>query len=106
MQIKNVCVCGAGTMGRGIAQVTAAAGYPTILYELNNIVLQQAQESLHEDLKKLVAKGKMPDEKRQALLKSVVFTSDFQECNAAIIIEAIIEKAEVKIDLFQQLEAF
>lgn len=105
MQIETVCVCGAGTMGRGIAQVTATAGYPTIVYELNDTVLQQAQEALYGDLKKLVAKEKLTPAKEEAIRKNIRFTSDLQQCDASLIIEAIVEKADVKKALFQQLAA-
>ena len=51
MEIKTVGVCGAGTMGSGIAQVAAAAGFATVLYELNEAQLQAAQQKLHQELK-------------------------------------------------------
>src|SRR5215218_9973135 len=105
MQLETVCVCGAGTMGRGIAQVTATAGFPTIVYEVNPGVLQQAQQTLHEDLKKLVAKGKLAEAQLDGILKNLQFTSDVQQCRADLFIEAIVEKAEAKTALFNQLAA-
>src|SRR5438309_616033 len=105
MQVETICVCGAGTMGRGIAQVAATADYSTILYELDSTALQQAKEMLHEDLKKLVTKGKLTLEKKEAVFKNLIFTSDLQQCKAALVIEAIVEKMGVKTDLFQQLAA-
>ena len=98
-----MCVCGAGTMGSGIAQVAAAAGFRTVLYELNAGVLKQAGERLHGDLKKLVTKQKLTGEKADAVFKNILFTSDVQHCKATIIIEAIVEKPAVKIALFNQL---
>lgn len=103
MELKTICVCGAGTMGSGIAQVTATAGFRTILYELNGEVLQQANERIHGDLKKLVAKEKLTAEKADAVFKNIFFTSDLRQCNASIIIEAIVERPELKIALFNQL---
>ena len=55
-------------MGGGIAQVAARAGFSVILYEVNGVVLQHAQESLHEDLKKLVTKGKLSNDEKDALV--------------------------------------
>lgn len=105
MQIETVCVCGAGTMGRGIAQVTARAGFPTILYEVNEAVLQRAQQTLYGDLKKLVVKGKITADDSNGILKNIRFTSDIEDCKAAVIMEAIVEKAEAKITLFNRLAA-
>jgi 3-hydroxybutyryl-CoA dehydrogenase len=103
MEAETVCVCGAGTMGSGIAQVTATAGFPTILFEVSAGVLQRAQEAIHGDLKKLVAKGKLTEEKADAVFKNIRFTSDVQQCRGAVVIEAIIEKQDAKIALFNQL---
>jgi 3-hydroxybutyryl-CoA dehydrogenase len=103
MQNQTICVCGAGTMGSGIAQVTATAGFTTFLFELDPAALQRAKENLHGDLKKLVAKEKLTPEKAAQVFNAIVFTSDLQQCKANIIIEAIVEKADVKISLFNQL---
>jgi 3-hydroxybutyryl-CoA dehydrogenase len=105
MQAETICVCGAGTMGRGIAQVAAMADYPTILYELNSTALQQGKHVLHEDLKKLVAKGKLTLEKSETVFKNLIFTSELQQCKAALVIEAIVEKMDVKTGFLQQLAA-
>jgi len=90
-------------MGSGIAQVTASAGYTTILYELNQAVLQRAQESIYDGLKKLVAKGKLSEEKKEVIFKNILFTSAVQQCTADLVIEAVVEKAGVKTTLFNQL---
>lgn len=58
MEINSICVCGAGTMGSGIAQATAQAGIATILYELNSVVLEKAQAAIEKNLQSLVDKGK------------------------------------------------
>lgn len=105
MEIKTVGVCGAGTMGSGIAQVAAAAGFATILYELNEAQLQTAQQKLQNDLQALVAKGKITEEKRATILQNLTFTSDLQQCKADLVIEAIVEKPEIKTALFKQLTA-
>jgi 3-hydroxybutyryl-CoA dehydrogenase len=73
MDKNTICICGAGTMGSGIAQVVAAADFQTILYEWNPGVLQRAEETLHGDLKKLVDKGKLTKEKRKAIIGSPMF---------------------------------
>ena len=105
MEIKKVCVCGAGTMGSGIAQVTAAAGFATVLYELNETVLQGAKEKLQKDVATLLEKGKISPEKGAAIINNISFTTDLKQCNADLVIEAIVEKADIKNQLFGQLAA-
>lgn len=101
--ISSVAVCGAGTMGSGIAQVCAAAGYPTVLYDLNNEVLKNAQASIQKLLSTLVAKGKLTTGAKQALENNLRFTTNLQECTSDLVIEAIIEKPQIKTALFNEL---
>lgn len=92
-------------MGSGIAQVSAAAGFSTILFDVNETAVQTASEKLEKDLSLLVEKAKIPAEKKEEILKNVRFTSTIEHCKADVIIEAIIEKPEIKISLFNQLAA-
>jgi 3-hydroxybutyryl-CoA dehydrogenase len=101
--MKTICVCGAGTMGAGIAQVAAGAGFNTIIYDVNSDILKKAQEKLSRDLQTLVEKQKISAENQSAILSLLRFTSDIKDCVADVVIEAVIEKAEVKIDLFNKL---
>lgn len=101
--MTTVCVCGAGTMGSGIAQVSAAAGFTTILFDVSEEAVQKASEKLRADLSVLVQKGKLTKEKREEIRSRLQFTSEVTECKADVIIEAIVEKPEVKISLFNQL---
>lgn len=104
-QIKKVCVCGAGTMGSGIAQVCAASGYSITLFDVDNAILQKAKNKIEEDIQKLVEKQKINEERKKIILEKINFTTDINACTADLIIEAIMEKIEAKIFLFQQLEA-
>ncbi|MEQ1677012.1 MAG: 3-hydroxyacyl-CoA dehydrogenase NAD-binding domain-containing protein [Chitinophagaceae bacterium] len=103
MTISRICVCGAGTMGSGIAQAAAQAGFHTLLYELNSAVLEKAAASIDKNLKTLTEKGKLTPEERNAIEKRIQFTDDIQTCLADIFIEAIVEKTPLKIALFNQL---
>lgn len=103
MNPSTICICGAGTMGSGIAQVTAAAGFNTILYEVNGQVLNNAENKLHKDLEILVAKGKIDQAAKDGIFNRLTFTSAIDHCVADLVIEAIIEKMEAKVALFQQL---
>ena len=103
MVINTICVCGAGTMGSSIAQATAQAGFYTLLYELNPVVLEKAKNSFEKNLQSLVDKGKKTTEEKEKILQRIHFTDDVQTCLADVFIEAIIEKPEIKIALFNQL---
>jgi len=98
-----ICVCGAGTMGSGIAQAAAASGFYTILYELNDAVLEKAQIAIEKNLQSLVEKNKITAQVKEEILNNLKFTNDLHDCLADAIIEAIIEKPEAKIALFNQL---
>ena len=56
---STICICGAGTMGSGIAQASAASGFYAILYELNDTVLEKSQASIEKNLQTLVEKNKI-----------------------------------------------
>ena len=103
MQINTICVCGAGTMGSGIAQAAALAGFYTILYELNPAVLETAKNNIEKNLSLLVEKGKVTPGEKEQVLNRFQFTGDIHSCLADVFIEAIIEKPEAKIALFNQL---
>lgn len=101
--IDSICICGSGTMGIGIAQVSASAGFKTILYDLNEDILQKAKLKLEKDLGGLVEKQKISTETKTQILNNITFTSEIKDCKADLVIEAIIEKTEAKISLFNQL---
>ncbi|RYZ21609.1 MAG: 3-hydroxybutyryl-CoA dehydrogenase [Chitinophagaceae bacterium] len=103
MEINTVCVCGAGTMGSGIAQVAAAAGKSVVLYELNEAVLEKARAGIAKNLQTLVEKGKLAAADAEATLARIRFTSSVSDCVADLVVEAIIEKMEAKTALFAQL---
>ncbi len=101
--INSICVCGAGTMGRGIAQAAAMAGFYTTLYELNESVLEKAKDSIEKSLQALVVKNKIRLTAKEDTLNHLHFTNKLSDCIADVVIEAIFEKPEAKIALFNQL---
>jgi len=103
--ISTICVCGAGTMGSGIAQVAAQSGFTTIQFDVNEAMLEKSKAGITQSLETLAAKGKITGEQQAATLQRLVFTSNINECKADVCIEAIIEKKEAKVGLFQQLAA-
>jgi 3-hydroxybutyryl-CoA dehydrogenase len=103
--MTTICVCGAGTMGSGIAQVAAQAGYKTIQFDVNDAMLQKSKASIDNTLQMLVDKNKISAEQQTNALNNLVFTSNINDCIADIVIEAIVEKKDVKVSLFNQLAA-
>ena len=104
-KIKNICICGAGTMGSGIAQVAAQAGYQVIQYDVNEKTLENSRISINNSLQISIDKGKITNEKKHEVLNKIFFTSESEDCTADVIIEAIIENKEAKIDLLNMLSA-
>ena len=98
-----VCVCGAGTMGSGIAQAAAQAGFYTLLYEPVSQGLGNAKNRIENNLKWLVEKNKIDESEKETILQRIQFFDDIQFCQADVFIEAIVEKADIKINLFNQL---
>jgi len=101
--IQTICVAGAGTMGSGIALVTAQAGFKTLLFDLNVAVLQKAAGNIKKNIQYLTSKQKISVREADRILNSISFISDAGNCIADLFIEAIIEKVEAKVDLFNHL---
>jgi len=106
MAIKTVGVLGCGLMGAGIAQVSAAAGYTTIVREVEDGFLKKGLGRIEKFLAGGVEKGKVtPEEKDRTLgnLTSTTKLEDLKDCD--IVIEAIIENVEEKAKVFAAVEA-
>lgn len=102
--IQKVAVVGAGTMGQGIAQVCAMAGLDVILYDLNSDMLAKALVSVERNLDKGIERGKVSEQLKNDTLARLTTVSSEDLLVADLIIEAIVEKLEVKQSLFQKLE--
>lgn len=98
-----ICICGAGTMGSGIAQTAASSGFSTILYELNDAILEKASTSIEKNLQSQVEKRKITGTAKEETLNNLRFTNNLHDCVGNVIIEAIVEKTDAKIALFNQL---
>lgn len=101
--VKNICVAGAGTMGSGIALAAAQNNFLVKLFDTNETVLNNAKSSINKNLDLLVEKNKITAEEKIAILNNLSFTNSINDCIADLVIEAIIEKEEAKINLFEQL---
>jgi len=107
MDIKNVCVIGAGAMGSGIAQLAATHGYHVNLVDLNEEVLKKAKASIDKNLNRFfVAKSKLSDEEAQKILSRIHLATTRDEAikGVQIVIEAVFEDMALKQDLLFDLD--
>ena len=106
MAIKKVCVVGSGTMGSGIAQVSAQAGYETIMVDMTQELVDRGMNMIKASLGKFVEKGRMKQEEMEGALARLHTSTDVKEAarNADYVIEAVFERAEVKLPILKQLE--
>lgn len=105
-ELRKVGVVGAGAMGRGIAQVCAAAGCRVLLFDMSQEAAERAKSQVRDDLAQGVAKGKLSQMEADATLSRIEPAqelSHFGECD--LVVEAIVENLEAKQQLFGVLEA-
>ena len=101
--IEKIAVIGAGTMGSGIAQVAASAGFQVQLFDLNPEVLKKGMAGIQKNLLKAVELGKLSSENAEATLARIAPADDLRQLVCDVVIEAIIEKTEAKQNVFQSL---
>lgn len=99
----KVVVIGAGTMGLGIAQVTAQAGHEVILGDVTRAALENAARIIAGNLKKSVELGKLTEAQEKETLERISYTTELSMLECDMVIEAIIEKLEPKVELFNKL---
>lgn len=102
--IKTIAIAGAGTMGRGIAQVCATAGFDVLLYDVKIEVMQKGIASIDASLQKSVEKNKISSAIKAQSLARIKSCKNVDEIKADLIIEAALEKLDVKRELFQAIE--
>ncbi len=105
MEIEKVGVLGAGTMGHGIAQVFAQNGYEVIIRDIEQEFLDNGIKSIEKFLSRSVEKEKMTQEEKENTMDNIDTTlklEDLEDCD--LIVEAIIEDAEIKKDNFEKLD--
>ena len=105
-EVKTVAVIGAGTMGRGIAQVSAMGGYRTVLEDLLPNALRRAESEIRANLDHGVELGKLTAQDAQAALGRLEYATSVEQAarEADIVIEAVPEEMESKIEIFTLLD--
>jgi 3-hydroxybutyryl-CoA dehydrogenase len=105
-EIKKVGVLGAGLMGHGIAQVTAAAGYDVVLREVDDAALQKGIGKIEKQLAKAVEKGRSSQEDADAVLGRIQGTTDYADlADCDLVIEAITEDLALKREMWKEVDA-
>lgn len=103
-EIKSVGIAGAGTMGTGIAQVCALAGYETFLFDIDSKQAQNGITQIGESIQRGVDKGKYTADQKRIALSRLNKVESLSDLKADLIIEAAVEDLKIKQDLFLQLE--
>ncbi|WP_457111602.1 3-hydroxyacyl-CoA dehydrogenase family protein [Marmoricola sp. URHA0025 HA25] len=102
---KTIGVIGLGTMGAGITEVFARTGYDVVGVELNDETLDRGRAHLDHSTARAVARGKLSEDDRAALLGRITFTTDLADIKGAdLVIEAVVESPDVKKDLIRRLD--
>ena len=103
-RIHTVAVVGAGTMGLGITQVCASFGFNALLYDLQKEQVRQALLIIEKNLSSSVEKGKLSLQQKAETLSRIKPVHHLPELKADLVIEAVVEKLEIKQQLFSELE--
>ena len=105
MEVARVFVVGAGQMGNGIAQVSAHAGYDTIMYDISEELVNKGLAVIRKNLDRSVSKGKVAQEERDAILGRIKTSTSLEDAaETDLVIEAVIENFEIKKEIFQKLD--
>ncbi|HXU45391.1 MAG TPA: 3-hydroxybutyryl-CoA dehydrogenase [Thermoanaerobaculia bacterium] len=104
-EIRSIGVVGAGTMGHGIAQVAAQSGYAVLLADVAPAALEKGLAAIGKGLERLVGKGKLGAEERDAALSRLTGTGDLAALAAAdLVVEAVVERLDVKLAVLADLD--
>jgi 3-hydroxybutyryl-CoA dehydrogenase len=106
MNLQNIGVIGAGTMGNGIAQVCAMAGFNVTLLDISESALQKAVATVGKNLDRQIAKQTLTLEQKQATLDKIRISTDYSVLHdAQLVIEAATENLDLKLRVLQQIAA-
>jgi 3-hydroxybutyryl-CoA dehydrogenase len=104
MDIHHIFVVGAGTMGNGIAQTAATAGYQVTMMDVVPEQLERGQAAISKSVEKLVSKGTLSQEQKEAALKIECVSTLDSVANADLVVEAASENPDLKIKIFRDLD--
>ncbi len=105
MEIKKIGVLGAGSMGNGIAQVAAQAGYQVVMRDIEDRFVENGLKAIDKFLTKSVEKGKMTDDQKKGILSKIQGTTRMEDLkDVDFVIEAVFEDLELKKNVFRSLD--
>lgn len=105
MEIKKIGVIGAGTMGGGIAQAAAQSGYEVVMEDMSEEYVRAGFARIEERLEKRVVEGKLEHIEKDRIISNIKTTATLEDCiDADLIIEAVVEKEDVKKKIFKELD--
>lgn len=102
--INTVGIVGAGTMGSGIGQVCAQAGYKTLIFDVNKELAQKAIGIITGNLDGAIKRGKLSEDEKETALTNLTVVQSLSDLKVDLAIEAVIEKLDIKQKLFSELE--
>jgi 3-hydroxybutyryl-CoA dehydrogenase len=107
MNMKNITVIGAGTMGNGIAHVFAQTGFNTTIVDISETALEKAIQTITKNLDRMVAKGTITEVQKSDTLKNLSTSTSIEQgaANAELVVEAATENEGLKLKIFTQLDA-
>jgi 3-hydroxybutyryl-CoA dehydrogenase len=104
--IKNVFVIGAGTMGNGIAQVSAQAGYNVTMSDIKDEFVSRGMATIEKSLDRMIKKGTLQETEKTDIMSKIKTTIDMNDAkDADLVIEAAPEELDLKVNIFKQLDA-
>ena len=106
MTVEKIAVVGAGVMGRGIAHAGVLGGFDVSLHDVDKGTLENAASSIEKEMRKAVEKGRLEEGEMHEALTRISTTEDLEEAvfGAGVVIEAVLEKMDLKLDLFKRFD--
>jgi 3-hydroxybutyryl-CoA dehydrogenase len=106
LTVEKIAVVGAGVMGRGIVHAGALGGFDVSLHDVDRGTLENAASSIEKEMKKAVERGKLEEGEMHEALNRISTTEDLEEAvsGTGLVIEAVLEKMDLKLDLFKQFD--
>jgi 3-hydroxybutyryl-CoA dehydrogenase len=104
--LRQIGVLGAGTMGNGIAQAFAAAGFPVVMRDIKPEFVERGMATIARSLERLAARGKLPPEARDATLARIRPTTEIKDLAPCdVVVEAVLENYDLKAGIIRELDA-
>jgi 3-hydroxybutyryl-CoA dehydrogenase len=106
LTVEKIAVVGAGVMGRGIAHAGVLGGFDVSLHDVDKGTLENAASSIEKEMRKAVEKGRLEEGEMHEALTRISTTEDLEEAvyGAEVVIEAVLEKMDLKLDLFKRFD--